>query len=404
MRDGCAWRRGLPALCAAALLAPFAASGAGMAAGKSAAWREPQDADAAARASDAYAWRLFVALNWPADVAARRADPAARPGADRTAVWETWANANAIYREDGADPGPWSAGRQADVAAVARFETSSQKDLPNLRHVVNGVMVPVTDPLSDARRLTEIRLNRSAFEYIRAHRLYSLDGQMLAYAAHAAVEFPAGAKAVKAKWRPITAAERGRYHSIEVTLPDGSRRLFGLTALHIATKDLPTWFWATFEHVDNPGLADADGWQLPSRDSFACGTDPPDCNRLPAGIGLEASVLRYYRLRGTLTRFVDEAGRPELLANSELEAGMQASASCITCHARATLGVVGGEPVRLAIFDARSDGAPANIRLRRGFVGAPQPAWYDPVGGGSTASFRRLDFVWSMAKARATTP
>src|SRR5208282_2024632 len=108
---------------------------------------------------------------------------------------------------------------------------------------------------------------------------------------------------------------------VEVRMAGGAARLYGLTALHIVSKDLPQWFWATFEHVDNPRLPDADKWQLPSSDHFACRGEAADCNRMPRGIGLEQTVWQYYRLRGTLTRYVDDENRPLRLANSELEAG-----------------------------------------------------------------------------------
>jgi hypothetical protein len=342
-------------------------------------WKAPQDSDAAAAHSDEYAWRLFVALNWPVDA--------------NHVVWQDWLATGNVYLEGGVDPGPWSAHR-TELPLERRFETVSRKDLPNLRHIVGGVMVPVIDAVADARRLTEVRLNRTSFEFIRSRRLYGEAGLRRALSSRQALSLPYGARQVKAKWRPINESERGRYYTMELTLADGTRRLYGLTALHIASKDLPDWFWATFEQVDNPTLADNDGWELPSRDRFACGSEPPDCNRAPSGIGLEGSVWQYYRLRGTLTQYTDSQGRPQRLANSELESGIQPSASCITCHARAAAAVESGAVVPLTIFMADDP------LVRRGFVGTPDPAWFEPAGEGSGPRFARLDFVWSMLSAR----
>ncbi len=364
-------------------------------------WLEPQDTLAARDHSDEYAWRLFVALNWPADPMARRADRAAHFGDDKPVVWESWQNAAAVYRPDGTDPGPWAKGGVAPRPATAeRFETVSLKDVPNARHVVNGVMVPWVDPLESAKRLTEIRMNRAAFEFIRAHDLYSIDGQLRAVAA-GQVRFPYGAKEVKAKWRPISEAERARYHTLTVTLADGTQRLYGLTALHIASKDLPNWFWATFEHVDNPTLPDSEHWLLASHDDFACRDAAADCNRTPPHIGLEGTVWGYYRLRGSLTSFSDPSGAARRLANSELETGFQTTASCMTCHARASIAGRPGtvdhgaiEALRLPIFDGPG---------RRGFIGMPQAAWYAPAAadcGNVAARFVPLDFVWSLGLAR----
>ena len=375
-------------------------------------WIEPRDARAAATNSDEYAWRLFVALNWPANAATRTSDPKAAFGADQPVAWEVWANAVDIYRDDGSDPGPWiiagqagkglaeSNSRRSPPSAAAdenRFETFSLKDISNARHIVDGKMVPLTDPAASARRLTEIRMNRAAFEYIRANELYNLDGQMRLVATDRPVNFPQAATEIKAKWRPIRSDEKARYHTVTVRLADGSTRLYGLTALHIVSKALPQWFWATFEHIDNPTLPGADGWQLPSHDHFACVGAPDNCNRAPRGIGLEGTVWQNYRLRGTLTRFVDTAGRPALLANSELEAGMQQTSSCMTCHARSTLALAGNVPTRLPIFD--TSGTTSAIG-RRGYTGLPKPQWFEDPSNSAKRLFEPLDFVWSLSLAR----
>lgn len=365
-------------------------------------WLQPHDSRRAATNSDEYAWRLFVALNWPADTTARSADRTVSLGADRAVVWETWQNAADVYLDDGRDPGPWGAGSPTTLTATEhRFETLSLKDIPNARHIVGGKMVPLTDPAASAQRLTEIRMNRLAFDYIRARELYNLDGQLRTVTT-GQVTFPAGATEVKAKWRPIRGDEQARYHTLKVRFADGTERLYGLTALHIVAKDLPQWLWATFEHVDNPTLPDADGWQLPSNDHFACAGEPSTaCNQAPRGIGLEQTVWQNYRLRGTLTRFVDASSRPLLLANSELEAGMQHSSSCITCHARSSLAVVDGTPLRLPVFDMSSTGAaPAALNERRGYVGQPSARWFENPGTVGRPLFQQLDFVWSLSKAR----
>jgi hypothetical protein len=381
-------------------------------------WREPQDSAAAAHRADEYAWRLFVALNWPADEMQRTADAAARFGADRPVVWETWAGAGEVYLEGGVDPGPWTLGSlNQRLPAERRFETFALQDLFKVRHIVGGAMVPLADPIQTARRLTEIRMNRGTFDYIRARQLYNLEGQERAYAGSGVVSFPYGAKEIKAKWRPISAGESARYYTTWVTFADGSKRLYGLTGLHIASKDLPHWFWATFEQVDNPSLKDNEGWQLPSQDRFACRAQPADCNRAPAGIGVEGTVWQYYRLRGTLTRYVDSDGKPRLLANSELETGLQTTASCMTCHARSALGIVAGRAVRLPIFDSSSGGVDAgaavgagvgaetDARARRGFSGLPRAEWYEGTSSGAQGRpvFKSLDFVWSLSNAKQKT-
>jgi hypothetical protein len=116
-------------------------------------------------------------------------------------------------------------------------------------------------------------------------------------------------------------------------------------------------------------------------------------------------VWQFYRLRGTLTRFVDTANRPLLLANSDLEAGMQKTSSCITCHARSSLALVSGSPTRLPIFDtAVKEGELPATAERRGFTGLPRAQWFEALENSGRPLFKQLDFVWSLSKARPKEP
>ena len=367
-------------------------------------WREPQESGAAATSPDEYAWRLFVAVNWPAGNAVHAAGATQSLGTDGAAVWENWKNAKEVYLDGALDPGAWDVQPASNTAVAAeRFETLSLKEFARPRHIEHGVMVLTVDPIAAAKFVTEIRLNRATFEFIRAQRLYDLDEQVKRFRDGTPVTFPVGAKEIKARWRPISEAEKSRYHTLRVTLADGSVRLYGLTALHILSKDLPNWFWATFEHVDNATLPGSEGWLLKSADAFACGSEPADCNRAPAGIGLEGTVWQNYRLRGTLTSFTDAQGQPRILASSQLEARFQATSSCITCHARASVGVVDGHPSRLAVFQNTPDLQVAGGQQPVAFVGEPRPEWFYAAtsSGRGNRLYLPLDFVWSLSKAHS---
>jgi hypothetical protein len=298
-----------------------------------------------ATASDAEAWRIFATL-----------DPL---GADQPALWESWPSAADTFRKDGADPG---SRRGPSHPGVERFELANPADFPNLRHIVHGRMVPVTDPLATAKRLVEVRLNATSYDFIRSHDLYTVDGQRRAVG-QGKVEFPAGSIQLKAGWQPIAETQRARYHTLTLRLADGSTHLFGLAALNIAAKTPNGWLWASFEHID------------------------------------AAVAGRYYRLRGTQTAYLDATHQPVRLGNAVLEAGLGESASCMTCHARATLGVAGGS-ARLPVF------APAPPGVRRGFIGTPDPAWFGRVDAQGTwrPAFVSLDFVWSLSQAAEHAP
>jgi len=212
--------------------------------------------------------------------------------------------------------------------------------------------------------------------------------------------FPPDAKEIKARWRIITDAEKSRYHWVDVTLADGSTEPFGLTALHITTKDLPNWFWATFEHRDNApseaegGVPGHVGFVDPSVDRYTCPDNPTGCDRAPDVV--QGTKWSNYVLRGTQIDFVTGRGQPTILVNSVIEAPFQDTSSCITCHARAAYETNANF---LSIFRPTSPLA--------GFVGAPDPAWFFSDVAQETVSHMQTDFVWALMRAcstRSSTP
>jgi len=167
-----------------------------------------------------------------------------------------------------------------------------------------------------------------------------------------------------------------------------------LVALHIITKQVPNWTWATFEHWKNPGRCDDTG----CRDAFGA-AEPvvaaqrkpdlgyPQCRpsealrRMFAAAGI-ADVWLNYCLKGTQSDFVTSTGAPTLLGNSVAEtinAGVpHGRSSCITCHAEAA-------------FDRRGRMARAEPK-----VGAPRPSWFISTGSAAAPQFRQADFVWAI--------
>jgi hypothetical protein len=347
-------------------------------------WLEPQDSAAAINDPDQYAWRLFVALNWPASAKAGIADSTKPLGSDGPVVWESWKNARDTFLSGGADPGPWDASPKPALRSIREFD--AQPLQLQLRDAAMGKIKPMFAPDAALSGGNETRLNRATYEFITGNDLYNLDGQKaLAKRGDLTISFPLDAKEIKAQWRPITAADKARYHWAEIKLNDGTTAIFGLTALHIISKDLPNWFWATFEHVDNPTRPGNAAWVLPSHDTFACKGQQPDCNKAPTGIGLEGTVWANYRLRGTQVDFTTSRGVTTLLANSQPEGPFQTTSSCITCHARSTVSAAGKA---LDFFKPNGDG----------FVGPVDAAWFKAPDG--TSRYLQRDFVWSLMRAQ----
>ncbi len=200
------------------------------------------------------AWQSFIYLNWRArpdapgepDLAA----PFAAPGAT---VWETFADAEALFRPEGAGPVAW----EHASTRSRRLDTTLQAD--------GGILVDrAGKPV-----YYEIRLNRDEFAYIVANRLFDAKAQ-LTFAREHGIVLPAGPSAqygpvgaieVKAAWKVLTpteAAERPRrFHAVEAALPDGSRALMGLVGFHLnqRVEGFAQGLWASFVQIDSAPLA-----------------------------------------------------------------------------------------------------------------------------------------------------
>lgn len=371
-------------------------------------WLPPSDTTLALRDPDHFAWLTFIAINWPADLGRKAADPALPLGSPVPVVWESWRLASDIYRPNAERPANW------DESGEVKHITDDD-DVPLQRKLLTQTQ-PV--PPGDAgHQHDEVRYNRAAFEYVMDNKLYAVEEQEVRFYRRQSFQFPTDALVVKAVWRPIAEEEKPRYHWAMVQDGRGGSFLYGLASLHLMSKVLPDWFWATFEHIDNPfraGIHD-EGWLLPSRDTIACPPHDLACNKAPAGFGLEGTCWENYRLRGTQTSFTDSYGRPILLANSELETGFQRTASCMTCHARATIGprlnheasfefgpAFAKHPLsppdvdRLAVFRVLPDDH------FESYNGVPDPAWFalPPLGASRWNSYLQLDYAWSLARAQ----
>ena len=350
-------------------------------------WKEPQDTFAALFEPDRYAWRLFVALSWPANVANKEADASKTLGAPGTVVWETWRNVrpeapDTVFRLDGSDPGPWLGPPGPVIArAESQFDRSvaSQTDVTALRRRRGA---PAPQPMFDeGGGGAEVRMNSATYEFIRQNKLYNVQGQLAQFVAgQENLFFPPNAKEIKAAWRRIDVSDRPRYHWAEVTMSNGSKETWGLISLHIITKDLPNWFWSTFEHIDNKTSGPT--WSVKSVDRVACPTPPHDCDQAPTGFGLEGTKWANYRLRGSQIDFINSIGAPTTLSNSQLEAVQ--NSSCMTCHAMATI-------------DAQ--GASLGFQFIKG---SPQPSWFQDSAG--RRIYMQQDFVFSLTRASRANP
>jgi hypothetical protein len=374
-----------------------------------------------------HAWNLFVSLNHPAvdkKIARGVADclkPLGAPGT--TSVWETWRNAaSEVYLSKGAEPPLWD-------DTTLKDEAPGRVPLPPKPAAGGDLEVqfsPTDGIFHNAGGFGETRLNRATYEFIRSQCLFSIEGQQrYAIAVESQkkppIQFPADSIEVKAAWidfddpqgdgkdgkpgslPPIPAAQRRTYYSADYTDESGKTKHFGLIALHIITKDISNWFWASFHHKDQP----QDDVVMTSPDDYG----PPK--------SVVGTVWENYVLSGTQVDFTLPTGHPTILGDHHIEYQFVRS-SCITCHATATISreiavsptgrkftsmPSGQQRAVCAITPADGGGAKVcapllgegafqpgteKLVMERGI---PNPKWYDRDG---KPFYLQTDFVWSI--------
>jgi hypothetical protein len=356
---------------------------------------------------DEFAWKLFLFMNHPAKPnVAGVADPAKRFGADQsTVVWETWAlesgslsndavSHSEVYKSDGSKPVDW------DNLPRSMRTLVLEKNIERLL-VLRSTSRPVARFDVRSPDNQEVRTNKAMLEFIVSKGMYNLDGLEKAYAQAAMdgdrryFQFPQGAKEIKAQWNPIPENQKSRYLWRTASSPDGVMRPYGLVSLHVITKDLENWFWADVGHVDcetQVGACD-NQWlaQIFPPNQFVTQepalTPRKDSTTTGSG-GVRADTLgtfwQNYRLRGTQTNFIDAIGQPTILSNPVIEDGFQQS-SCMSCHARATV----GKPVGANTSANTLDNSDPQI-------GIPNEALFGAGPGlPQTVQYLQTDFIWS---------
>ena len=258
----------------------------------------------------------------------------------------------------------------------------------------------------------EVRRNRPAFDYIVNNRLNTRSGLIAAFGTN--IVFPRGSIEVKTNWLAVelvpqyyrnadgsrlTAADVRRLFFI-APAPGGTSQVVqdhALLSMHVITKQVPNWTWATFEHHLTPARCDYIG----CRDSFGAtvpvvqprpraGTNYGRCEHTPRLRAMLArarvdEIFLNYCLKGSQTDYTDPTGLPILLGNSVTEGGFVTSSSCMTCH-----GTAG--------WDSGGNSLPIN-----GVVGAIPSSTYWAFGTtvppgvpGATQIATAADFVWSI--------
>ena len=341
------------------------------------------------------AWQLLVAATCPVN-------PTQYP----FVVWENWLEQAQMYP---ADPSKGLFVPNSSVLAQPPTHLLHESPFalardPSLATVVEGLLGGADQNCNKAKKppkdqpkliiCEEVRLNGAAEDYVAGNNFWNRAGQTAAATSHDDIQFPAPAVEYKADWiqtsslidlsskQPFSSncskLPKGFAQSIHVEMINGN--CFALAGMHLISKLLDQWIWATFEpqfSTTNPFRCKV----LSCIDTF--GSTPAMSTGFPTQQTARLKSLMVaadlapewfnYRLDAVQTGFF----RPGLSGNSIIEGenvGMPLSqASCISCH---------------AVSSIKNNGTDGITLLTTNPVGVPKPL--------PSKAWIRRDFVWSL--------
>jgi hypothetical protein len=256
---------------------------------------------------DDFAWKQFIALNWPADETRRGLPHPTKTFGDTSGpiVWGSWKSVAELFPSDpkSVPPTPWDSfdavftapgvGKNGTAELyplnehLPAGETGKAKVLgqySKLGDLFQGDFVGPSSPLVAQNKTFvryEVRVNRVEYEFVQ-----DKVGWIYLLSPNAKLEFPCHSITVKAAWRelPDDQQVRSKFYHVPAKVVDWNDdgkpvlldREMGLVGLHIVhkTPKRKNWVWMTFEHVDNTELS-------------PCGISPPSFNSKDGGMTFE---------------------------------------------------------------------------------------------------------------------
>lgn len=341
------------------------------------------------------AWQLFVYANCPA-------------GNGRL-QWETWVEQLQLYPANSqAGAGLVHGVRRLHGSPLALALSSKTNGLASLTPSNAGCnplsRIPPAPPMIKKTKTQpsiceEVHLNPAAAKFITNAGYQTRQPQTKAAQQGVSIGFPTDAVEVKVDWIPASDFQTPFSCTkpptgVHVEVIDGT--CYAMAGMHIASKLMPNWIWATFE----PQSMTTNPWRCklfgPCQDPW--GSDPAVSNGGASGFTQQTSTLTgwmqqaalapeflNYRLDGVQTTFTNPPGpdaSPTILGNSIIEGenvGMaDNSASCITCHSVSS------------IKNNGTDGITVLQAMKSSPVGSPYKIPPDWIA---------RDFVWSLGLA-----
>lgn len=378
---------------------------------------QTSDPDPALNNPDKVSWQLFAMVNKSV------------PGLNNNVLFETWAS-----NEDTFQPTPKFAGAsgppscpspqvalapagpvpQPAITPVASAKILNVPALIALAPHPPGLQPHVVPGATEDQPSEETRRNPATFDFIVCNKYHTKAGLRAAFAAGQPISFPIESMEVKANWVPAGNRSPAEYHINTAS----DNKQYALVSMHIISKQVPNWTWATFEHKDNPGRCDFIGChdkfgavvadvQAHDATGGPLGGKYDPCvknaalKKLFADAGLPARWENYC-LKGSQVDYVTATGIPTRLGNSITEDSFVKTSSCITCHSRAAVNSQGQRTTGAGFLNppaplaACPDGPNAPCSPN----GAPNPAWFwsNPGQPNQTMLALQTDFIWSVAR------
>ena len=268
-----------------------------------------------------FAWDGFVALSWPQLEGGQPGEPDTSTtlcdSPDRQPAFLQWMQKQQLLLEDGAHPGSWA---EPTYTTPTYAPPGGGPELPLLGALSKSDEPDLVDEFDEAfsRRplldqdgnhvLFQIFLNKSEFEYFLQNGYYDAVNQYRAFLPGGQfVGFPEsgepedfsppieledwarqGAIELKASWKQLNEDEiaSGRffmqdvYYASNISAVDPpcgpvTVGLVGLHVLQLTPSTGSTWFWSTFEQVDNVEVGDDHPTGRPSFNPGPDGDCPP---------------------------------------------------------------------------------------------------------------------------------
>ncbi len=345
------------------------------------------------------AWRIWVAATCPVN---RKQYP--------FVVWENWLEQDSLYPLDPDEglkvPNALAQNATGPLHLLHASPLTLIKD-PTLIMTVPGLLGGADQNCNTSRTppphqpnlviCEEVRENGAQEDYVAGTHIWDRAGQEKLAAAHANIQFPADAVEIKADWIELSSIgldcarlPPGFTKSVHVETING--HCFALAGMHLISKLLDNWIWATFEpqnFTTNPNRCKA----LGCSDPF--GSNPAETRGKHTKLTEQLKNLmtaanlapewRNYRLDGVQVLFTDNL-TPTLLGNSIIEgenAGVPLTqSSCISCHAASSVKTDGTDGLKFIM----------NVNP----VGIPEPL--------PSNKWIRRDFVWSLFLACPSAP